>query len=231
MAWTERTELLIGQEALARLKHLRVILFGVGGVGSWCAEALVRSGVEHLTIVDPDRIVPSNINRQLPALPATVGQLKVDVLRQRLLDINPEADIASLPARYTPDVADTFHLSSYSYVIDAIDSLHDKADLIRQVCAMPSLRLISAMGAACKLDACRVRVAEFAMVRGCPLAKALRKLYKHQGDPPTTPFRCVYSEERPARSGTQPPNVNGSVMHVTATFGLVIASIIIRDNI
>lgn len=230
MGWTERTELLVGREALARLRSLRVIQFGIGGVGSWCAEALVRSGVEHLTLVDPDRVAPSNLNRQLPALRTTIGQLKVEVLRERLLDINPQADINSMAERYTADKAETFDLPAHDYVIDAIDTLHDKADLIRQASSLPHTRLLSAMGAARKLDASRVRVAEFAQVRGCPLAKALRKLYKHEGNPPSKSFRCVYSEERPHPINAENPDINGSIMHVTATFGLVLASIIIQDN-
>lgn len=229
--WTQRTELLIGPKAMARLSTMRVILFGIGGVGSWCAEALIRTGVGHLTLVDFDRISPSNINRQLPALTTTVGQLKVEVLRDRLLTVNPRADIQALPRRYTPEEADTFDLGSYDYVVDAIDSLPDKADLIRRTCALPSTQLLSAMGAARKTDPTRVRMAEFSQVHSCPLAKALRRLFKTQGEGQPGPFRCVYSDEHPIPPNPDAPNINGSVMPVTAAFGLILASIVIQDTL
>ena len=125
-----RSELLLGVDAIERIGQKRVILFGVGGVGSWCAESLIRSGIRHLTIVDSDRVCITNINRQLMATTKTVGQVKVEVLKERLLSINPQAEIIALQKIFTQDTADEFDLESYDYIIDAIDSLKDKALLI-----------------------------------------------------------------------------------------------------
>ena len=125
-----RTALLMGDQAMQRLAAARVLLFGTGGVGSWCAEALIRSGVGHLTMVDPDEVDVSNINRQLPATAATVGRPKVEVLRERLLSINPAADITARQERFTAESAASFHLEAFDYVIDAIDSMADKMELI-----------------------------------------------------------------------------------------------------
>ena len=126
----KRSELLLGDEAMQRIAQKRVIIFGVGGVGSWCAESLIRSGIRHLTIVDSDCVSITNINRQLMATTQTIGQPKVDVLRERLLSINPSAEITALQQIFTAETADSFHLEEYDYIIDAIDSLKDKAALI-----------------------------------------------------------------------------------------------------
>ena len=130
----QRTELLIGDEAMKRLSSKRVIIFGVGGVGSWCAESLIRSGIRQLTIVDSDVVCESNINRQLMATTKTIGQAKVDVLRERLLSINPNAEITALQQVFNEETAECFHIGNYDYVIDAIDSLKDKALLILMAC-------------------------------------------------------------------------------------------------
>ena len=166
-----RVERLVGPEGLAKLGKARVILFGVGGVGGWCAESLVRSGIGHLTIVDPDCVDVTNINRQLPATSSTVGHPKVEVLRERLLDISPECEVVALHKRYEAGV--TWGLDGYDIIIDAIDSLKDKAALILEASAAPGA-FFSSMGAACKIDPGKVRVAEFFSVRGCPLGSALR---------------------------------------------------------
>ncbi|MFA5656760.1 MAG: ThiF family adenylyltransferase, partial [Dysgonamonadaceae bacterium] len=125
-----RVELLLGKDALELIASQRVILFGVGGVGSWCAEALIRSGIKHLTIVDPDRVNISNINRQLPATTSTLGELKVEVLKKRLLEINPDAEIETIAQIYTEENSAMFHLDNYHYIIDAIDTLSYKAHLL-----------------------------------------------------------------------------------------------------
>ena len=151
-----RTERLIGPEGLAKLQGARVILFGVGGVGSWCAEALVRSGVGHLTIVDPDCVDVTNVNRQLPATTATVGRPKVQVLKERLQEINPSAQIEALQERYT--LGADFSLDTYDCIIDAIDSLTDKMNLLLEASRAHGA-LFSSMGAACKIDPTKVRVA------------------------------------------------------------------------
>lgn len=207
------------------------MIFGVGGVGSWCAEALIRTGITHLTIVDFDSVSPSNINRQLMATTATIGQPKVEVLRQRLLAINPLAEITALQQMLTEDSIEQFHLASYDYVIDAIDSLKNKALLILKTCETDA-RLFSSMGAALKLDPSRIRVTEFWKVESDPLARALRKRFKSMQQYPQRKFQCVFSDELLANQPIAAPNAeraNGSLMHITAIFGLTLASLVIRD--
>ena len=170
-----RAELLLGDEAMGRIAEKRVIIFGVGGVGSWCAESLVRSGIRKLTIVDSDRVCITHINRQLMATTKTVGQAKVDALKERLLSINPSAEITALQQIFTAETAESFHLESYDYIIDAIDSLKDKALLILMATSLPSKEgdkrraFFSSMGAALKLDPTRIKIAEFWKVTGVPL--------------------------------------------------------------
>jgi tRNA A37 threonylcarbamoyladenosine dehydratase len=209
---------------MERLRRTRVIIFGVGGVGSWCAESLVRTGVGHLTMVDCDVVCDSNINRQLMATTKTIGRPKVEVMRERLLEINPEADITARQEVFSAETAGNFNLDAYDYVIDAIDSLRDKALLILRACESKAC-LFSSMGAARKLDPQRVKVTEFWKVEGDPLARTLRKRFKHDGVFPTRKFQCVYSDERP--SG----DVGGTAAHVTAVFGLTLASRVIQDTL
>lgn len=246
-----RTERLLGGEALERMAQRRVIIFGVGGVGSWCAEALVRTGFRRLTIVDSDRVCLTNINRQLMATTATVGEVKVEALRRRLLAINPEAEITALGEVYSAETAGRFHLDEFDYIVDAIDSLHDKALLILHACRTRA-RFFSSMGAALKLDPTQVRVAEFWKVRGCPLGAALRRRFKKEGVRPARRFKCVYSEELlpnrgeavdcaslgcpcSERAEDEPEwharkiHVNGSLVHITAMFGFTLAGLIIQD--
>jgi len=217
----ERTEALIGADGLAQLQAARVILFGVGGVGSWCAEALVRSGIGHLTLVDSDCVEPSNLNRQLMATVPNLGRPKVEAMRERLLSICPEADITALQQRY--HAGEGPELDGYDAIIDAIDSLSDKAALILEGSAAPG-RFYSSMGAARKIDPTRVRVAEFWDVRGCPLGAALRKKLRKAGTLPAKPFLCVYDEEvLNSEKGTLP--------HITGIFGLTLAGLVIQDLI
>ena len=176
------------------LSEVRVILFGVGGVGSWCAEGLVRSGVKHLTIVDSDRVSITNVNRQLMATTKTVGQVKVEALKNHLLEINPNAEIEAIQAIYCEDTADRFDLDSYDYVVDAVDSLKDKALLILKATASKA-KFYCSLGAALKTNPLKVQVAEFWDVRGCPLGAALRKKMKRAGTFPAHKFLCVYDDE------------------------------------
>jgi tRNA A37 threonylcarbamoyladenosine dehydratase len=228
-----RTELLLGREAVAGMARIRVIVFGTGGVGSWCAEALVRSGVRRMTIVDPDRVMISNVNRQLMATTTTVGRPKVEVMRERLLSICPEAEITAIQGAFTEATAQDFDLEGYDYVIDAIDSLKDKALLIETACRTAHTRLFSSMGAALKMDPTRVQTAEFWKVKGDPLARALRNWFKRQGRRPVRRFRCVYSDELLPNAGRDEAGgagrANGSVVHVTAVFGLVLAGLVVQD--
>ena len=246
-----RQELLLGTEAMEHIASVSVIIFGVGGVGSWCAESLVRSGVRHLTIVDSDTICITNVNRQLMATTSTVGQVKVDVMKRRLLDINPEAEIEAICGVYSEETADQYDLDSYDYVIDAIDSLRDKACLILRA-TQSTATFFSSMGAALKMDPTKIDVAEFWKVKGCPLAAALRRKFKHAKTFPSRKFRCVYSEELLSNQGdetataecatngadaayhagsTIKARVNGTIAHTTAIFGFMLAGLALQDMV
>ena len=252
-----RSRLLMGDAPLQRLHNIRVILFGVGGVGSWCAESLVRSGVKHLTIVDSDRVNISNVNRQLMATTETVGQVKVEVLKERLLSINPEAKITAIQDIYNAENSESFRLNEYDVIIDAIDSLAEKAHLLLTASRTDAL-LYSSMGAALKMDPTRIQVAEFMKVRGCPLGRALRKKMKHQKVRPAKKFLCVYSDEvlpnlgEADVDGYEPTiaestttqegredllshnwnerkaQINGTMSHITAMFGFMLAGLIVQ---
>lgn len=253
-----RSERLLGAEAMNRLAEKRVIIFGVGGVGSWCAESLVRSGIKHLTIVDSDRVSITNVNRQIMATVKTVGMVKVDALKERLLSINPHADITALQKIYTASTADEFEIENYDYIVDAIDSLQDKALLILRACRTKA-KFFSSMGAALKLDPTKVQVAEFWKVKGCPLGAALRRRFKRDKTFPSRKFKCVYSDELLANLGenheysldaymdsnvegrlgdpkllhhdwnSTKAQINGSLSHITAIFGFTMAGMIMQD--
>jgi tRNA A37 threonylcarbamoyladenosine dehydratase len=253
-----RTELLIGNEALHDISEANVIIFGVGGVGSWCAESLVRSGVRRLTIVDSDRVCVTNINRQLMATIKTVGQVKVEALKSRLEEINPKVEVTALQKIYSAETADSFNLDEYDYVIDAIDSLENKALLIKRATAA-NTKFFSSMGAALKMDPLKISVAEFWKVQGCPLARALRNKFKRSKEYPKRKFMCVYSPELmnnrgenhtcgtetcmcpKAKIGPGDPNlinhewcsskaqINGTMAHTTAIFGFMLAGLVVQD--
>ena len=222
----------MGDDAMSRIREKRVIIFGVGGVGSWCAESLVRSGITKLTIVDSDRVSVTNINRQLMATTETIGQVKVDALRKRLLTINPSADVTALQQVFTAETASKFALEEYDYIIDAIDSLKDKALLILMAC-QTSAKLFSSMGAALKLDPTRIKTAEFWKVTGDPLARALRNRFKRDGVFPKRKFQCVYSDELLQNKAPIDPDDrgNGSIVHITAVFGFVLAGLVVQDAV
>jgi tRNA A37 threonylcarbamoyladenosine dehydratase len=236
-----RTELLIGSDAMQQIIAKKVILFGVGGVGSWCAEALIRSGIMNLTIVDSDRVAAANINRQLPATTNTVGELKVEVLQKRLQEINPSAVIKSIPEIYDPESSASFHLEDYDYIIDAIDSLSNKAHLLVAASKTDAVTF-SSMGAALKLDPQKIRVAEFWKVRGCKLGAALREKIR-KGERTEKPILCVYSEEIQRNRGEnalananengsfRKAQTNGTMVQVTAVFGFMLSSLVIQDII
>lgn len=253
-----RTELLLGDVAMNEISQKNVIVFGVGGVGSWCAESLIRSGIQKMTIVDSDRICITNVNRQLMATVKTVGQVKVEALRERLLQINPLAEIEARQEIFTAETADGFHLENFDYIVDAIDSLKDKALLILMACRTKAV-FFSSMGAALKLDPTKIHVAEFWKVQGCPLARALRTKFRSKKTPPSKKFLCVYSDEllqNKGKNGTcgtdkcmcpktksGPGNqellnhewcsskaqINGTLAHITAIFGFTIAGLVLKD--
>lgn len=240
-----RSELLLGEDNMQRLATLRVILFGLGGVGSWCAECLVRSGVHHLTLVDSDLVCPSNCNRQLMATTRTLGSVKVDALRDRLLEINPDAEVQTMQRLYAKESADTFALETYDVIVDAIDSLQDKAHLILQATQLmrqhKHLSFYSSMGAALRIDPTRIRVAEFWQVQGDPLARALRNKFKREKSFPACKFTCVYSEEpilpnlgipldNDTAASFNKVQTNGSLCHITAIFGMTLAGLILKER-
>ena len=232
----------------------RVIIFGVGGVGSWCAESLVRSGIRQLTIVDSDRVCITNINRQLMATTKTIGQVKVEALRERLLTINPSAEVTALQKIFSEETAADFELEQYDYIIDLMATA-----LLPSGSGNKRAVFFSSMGAALKLDPTRIKVAEFWRVQGDPLARALRKRFKRDGRYPRRKFLCVYSDELlqnkghnatcgteqclcpKAKAGPGAPEllnhewcsskaqINGTLAHITAIFGFMLAGLVIQN--
>ena len=216
----DRTIQAIGQEAFEKLQKARIILFGAGGVGGWCAEALVRTGLKHLTVVDFDVVNPSNVNRQVVATRENIGQSKVEELRKRLLTINPEADITAQGIRYGYATDTQFDFNQYDYVIDAIDSVADKAYLLYRATASKAT-VFASMGAGRKIDSNAIRVSEFRKVEGCPLARALRTKMKKENLLPSKKFLAVWSPELSTESGTIAP--------VVGVFGMTLADLVIKD--
>ena len=223
--WLSRSAALLGDEAMARLAKAHVLVVGVGGVGSWCAEALARTGVGRLTLVDDDLVAASNVNRQCPATAKTIGRRKVEVMRELLFEINPSLDVAAVAARY-PAGTPGLDLAAFDVVIDAIDSVDCKAQL---VCAATEagVPLFSSMGAARRLDPTKVVLRRFDKVEGDGLARALRQRFKKTGRFPKKSFLCAVSTEPafplpPTTDGAPAPK--GSLMPVTCAFGMVLAS-------
>ncbi len=228
-----RTALLLGDEALARLKNARVAVFGVGGVGGYAVEALVRSGVGALDLIDNDTVAQSNINRQIIALNSTVGQYKADVAAKRVLDINPECDVRAIKVFYMPETADEFDFTRYDYIIDAIDTVKGKLALARQA-QDAGAPIISCMGAGNKLDPTAFEVADIYDTSICPLARIMRKECRARG---IKRLKVVYSKEMPARpvkkleEQTVRRDTPGSVSFVPSVAGLIIAGEVIKDLI
>lgn len=246
----QRTELLLGKEFVKKAAEKKVIIFGLGGVGSWCAETLVRSGIGHITLVDSDLVGETNINRQLMATTKTVGLPKVEVLRERFLEINPALDVVALQKIYEPASHDFFRIETFDFIIDAIDSLANKVYLIQKATQTNAV-FVSSMGAALKTDPTRIRIAEFWKVHGCSLAAALRSRLKKTGLP-AKKFMCVYSDEKMENAGEsvdiqelqedfqegailsdnwshRKARINGTTSYMPAMFGMTLASLVIRD--
>lgn len=239
-----RTELLIGKEGLERLRNAQVAIFGIGGVGTFVVEGLARSGVGKFILVDDDDICLTNINRQIHALRSTVGRAKVEVMKERILDINPKADVIAYKTLYTSETADKLLKSNYDYVVDAIDMVTSKLDLIER-CTKLNIPIISSMGAGNKLDPTKLEVADIFETSICPLAKVIRKELRKRK---VKRLKVVYSREEPItpkvvdadcktncictnkeRTCTVRRQIPGSVAFVPSVAGLIIASEVIKD--
>jgi len=235
-----RTERLLGQEALETLRVSRVAVFGIGGVGSFTAEALARAGVGHLALIDADTVCASNLNRQLVALHSTIGRLKAEVMAERIRDINPAATVSAHPFFYSRETASAIDLGAFDYIADAIDTVDAKVELIvraRQAC----VPVVSCMGAGNKLDPTRFEVAPLAKTSVCPLCKVMRRRLKEHG---IGDLRVVYSREAPLApqvGGGQPPppeaplsalpsrrHSPGSISFVPSVAGLILAGEIVK---
>jgi len=211
---------------MARLSEARIVVIGVGGVGSWCAEALVRTGARHLVLVDDDLVAPSNVNRQCPATAKNLGRSKVEAMCERLHEINPDCEVIALKERYEGNGAGTFNLRNADIVVDAIDSVDCKADLILNATAT-GVPIVSSMGAALRLDPTRIVLRRFDKVQGDGLARALRHRFRKLGRFPNEKFICVCSEEPPVHQSD--PSAKGSLMPVTCAFGMALATEAIRQ--
>lgn len=228
-AFFVRSESLLGADKLSRLCGANVLVVGVGGVGSWCAEALLRTGIGHLTLVDDDTVVESNVNRQCPATSLTIGRHKVEVMAERLREINPDSEVIAMASRYPMGMPCDFRLDSYDVVVDAIDSVDCKARLILDAFAS-NVPIVCSMGAALRTDPTQVRIARFDKVMGDGLAKALRNRFRKLNQWPGR-FNCVFSEEpslKVPHDGLT-GNIKGSIMPVTATFGMCLASEVLKS--
>jgi len=230
-----RTELLIGEDGLKKLSNAKVAVFGIGGVGSYVAEALVRTGIGAITLIDDDAVHLTNLNRQLPALHSTLGQAKVAVMGERLRDINPDLKLEMLPMLYLSENADEIDLSRFDYVIDAIDTVSAKLELITR-CAKLNVPIISSMGAGNKLDPTRLMIGDIYDTSVCPLAKVMRHECRKQG---ITALKVVYSTEEPVKrfaidldesgGSHRKRQTPGSISFVPATAGLFIAYAVVSD--
>lgn len=219
----ERTELLLGKEAMEKLAASRVAVFGIGGVGGYVCEALVRSGVGAFDLVDNDKVCLTNLNRQIIATRKTIGKYKTEVMKERMLEINPEADVRIHQCFFLPENGDDFPFEEYDYVVDAVDTVTAKIELVMrsQAAGVP---VISSMGAGNKLDGSQFRVADIYKTRMCPLAKVMRRELKKRG---VEKLKVVYSEEEPIR--TERRDIPGSVAFVPSVAGLIIAGEVVKD--
>lgn len=217
-----RTERLIGKDALRKLQNSNIIIFGLGGVGSYTAEALARSGIGKMTVVDKDTVDITNINRQLYALRSTVGKPKAEVAKARILDINPECEITAIQKMYLPENSEDFNLSQYDYIIDAIDNVTAKIDLAVKAEQL-GIPIISSMGTGNKLDPTAFKVSDIYKTSVCPLCRVMRTQLKKRG---VKKLKVVYSEEMPKTDGERTP---ASISFVPPAAGLIIAGEVIRD--
>ncbi len=224
-----RTAFVYGEDAIEKLKNAKVAVFGVGGVGGYICEALCRAGVGHIDIFDRDTVSLSNINRQIIALHSTVGRPKVEVMKERMLDINPECRINAYNVFYLPENADEYDLSQYDYIADAVDTVAAKLEIATRAYQY-KIPVISAMGAGNKTDPTRFEVADINDTTVCPLARVMRKELKVRG---IKKYKVVYSKEEPRKSGVIDPEsgkaIPGSLSFVPSAMGLIMAGEIIKD--
>ena len=241
-----RTQLLLGEEAMDRLKNTRIAVFGVGGVGGFVCEALVRSGVGAFDLIDDDKVCLTNLNRQIIATRKTVGKYKAEVMRDRMIEINPEVDVRIHKRFFLPENADEFPFSEYDYVVDAVDTVTAKIELVMK-CQKEGIPIISSMGAGNKLEASAFKVADIYKTKMCPLAKVMRRELKKRG---VKKLKVVYSEEKPTRpiedmsiscrtncicppgaehKCTERSDIPGSVAFVPSVAGLIIAGEVVKD--
>ena len=230
--YKERTKIVIGQDGLDLLRNANILVFGIGGVGSYVVEGLVRAGIGNLTIVDFDTVDITNINRQIPALHSTIGMNKTDVLEKRIKDINPEINLKCHTSLYNEDTSDTLLDGDYDFVVDAIDMVPSKIHLIES-CYKRGLNIISSMGMGNKLDPTMIEIADIHKTEMCPLAKIIRREAKNRG---IKKLPVVYSREKPRDTGItqedgRTKRVNGSMSFVPSCAGLIISSYIVRKII
>lgn len=219
-----RTEMIIGTEAVDKIKAASVIVLGIGGVGSYVVEGLARAGVGRIVLVDNDTVDITNINRQLPALHSTIGKSKAEVMAKRVKDINPSCDVEAVECFFMPETADDFDFSGFDYVVDAIDTVTGKLAIISKAVA-EGVPVISSMGTGNKLDPSQFKITTIEKTKVCPLAKVMRKELKARG---ITGVKVLYSEEEPINAGTRTP---GSISFVPSVAGLMIAGAVVRDII
>lgn len=243
-----RTELLLGRATMERLRKSRVAVFGIGGVGGYVCEALVRSGIGAFDLIDDDKVCPSNLNRQIIATKRTIGQYKTEVMRERIQEINPEADVRIHTCFFLPDNAGEFPFEEYDYIVDAVDTVTAKLELVMKA-QEKEIPIISSMGAGNKLDGSMFQVADIYQTKVCPLAKVMRRELKKRG---VKKLKVVYSEEQPIRPGSNMTegegdgtagiclpqtegrpdarrDIPGSVAFVPSVAGLIIAGEVIKD--
>ena len=241
-----RTELLLGKEAMDKLANSRVAVFGIGGVGGYVCEALVRTGVGAFDLIDDDKVCLTNLNRQIIATRKTVGQYKVDVMKERMLEINPKVDVRVHKCFFLPENAEEFPFEEYDYIVDAVDTVTAKISLVMKAQEM-NIPIISSMGAGNKLDASKFQVADIYKTKVCPLAKVMRRELKKRG---VKKLKVVYSEEQPTRpiedmsvscrthcicppgakhKCTDRRDIPGSVAFVPSVVGLIIAGEVVKD--
>lgn len=230
--YKERTKIVIGQDGIDLLRNANILVFGIGGVGSYVVEGLVRAGIGNLTIVDFDTVDITNINRQIPALHSTIGMNKTDVLEKRIKDINPEINLKCHTSLYNEDTSDTLLDGDYDFVVDAIDMFPSKIHLIES-CYKRGLNIISSMGMGNKLDPTMIEIADIHKTEMCPLAKIIRREAKKRG---IKKLPVVYSREKPRDTGItqedgRTKRVNGSMSFVPSCAGLIISSYIVRKII